>query len=145
MQCIADDTNTFCSSNSLHDLQDTINRQLAKRFVWFSVNTNISLSLNLWKTNDMLFRSRPPDNELALTINNVVLPRVAATTFVGFIIDDKLSWKRHIQSVKSKLSSVLSIMYRASKLINTAGMYCSLFHPYLSYCNEILVIHIHQM
>ena len=53
---------------------------------------------------------------------------------------NKLSWKPHIQSVKSKLSSVLSIMYKASKLINTAGMYtlyCSLFHPYLSYCNEI--------
>ena len=69
----------------------------------------------------MLFRSRPPDNELALTINNVVLPRVAATKFLGIIIDDKLSWKPHIQSVKSKLSSVLSIMYKASKLINTSG------------------------
>ena len=34
----------------------------------------------------MLFRSRPPDNELALTINNVVLPRVAATKFLGIII-----------------------------------------------------------
>ena len=133
----ADDTNIFCSSTSLHDLQDTINWELDKLFVWFSVNR---LSLNLGKTNYMLFRSRPPDNELALKINNVVLPRVAATKFLGIIIDDKLSWKPHIQSVKSKLSSVLSIMYKASKLINTTGMYtlyCSLFHPYLSYCNEI--------
>ena len=94
----------------------------------FSVNR---LSLNLGKTNYMLFRSRPPDNELALKVNNVVLPRVAATKFLGIIIDDKLSWKPHIQSVKSKLSSVLSIMYKASKLINITGMYtlyCSLFH-----------------
>ena len=124
-------------STSLHDLQDTINRELDKLFVWFSVNR---LSLNLGKTNYMLFRSWPPDNELALKINNVVLPWVAATKFLGFIIDDKLSWKLHIQSVKSKLSSVLAIMYKAIKLINTAGMYtlyCSLFHPYLSYCNEI--------
>ena len=65
----ADDTNIFCSSTSLHDLQDIINRELAKRVVWFSVNR---LSLRLGKTNYMLFRSRPPDNELALTINNVV-------------------------------------------------------------------------
>ena len=71
----------------------------------------------------MLFRSRPADNELALTINNVVLPRVAATKFLDIIIDDKLSWKPHIQSVKCKLSSVSSIMYKASKLINAAGMY----------------------
>ena len=78
----ADDTNIFCSSTSLHDLRDTINRELAKLFVW--------LSLNLGKTNYMLFRSRPPGYELALTIiiNNVVLPRVAATKFLGIIIDD---------------------------------------------------------
>ena len=69
-----------------------------------------------------MFRSKPPDNELALTINNVVLPRVAATKFLGIIIDDKWSWKPHIQSVKSKLYSVLSIMHKASKLIKTAGM-----------------------
>ena len=65
----------ICSSASLHDLQDTINRELDKLLVWFSVNR---LSLNLGKTNYMLFRSTPPDNELALEINNVVLPRVAA-------------------------------------------------------------------
>ena len=41
----------------------------------------------------MLFHSRPPDNELALPINNVGLPRVAATKFLGIIIYDKLSWK----------------------------------------------------
>ena len=103
----AANTNIFCSSTSLHDLQDTVNRELAKLYVWFSVNR---LSLHLGKTNYMLFRSRPPDNELALAINNVVLPRVAASKFLGIIIDDKLNWKPHIQSIKSKLSSVLSIM-----------------------------------
>ena len=100
--------------------------------MWFAVNR---FSLNLGKTNYMLFRSRAPDNKLAWEINNVVLPRVAATKFLGIIIYEKLSWKPHIQSVKSKLSSVFSIMYKASKLINIAGMYtsyCSLFHPYLS-------------
>ena len=40
----ADDTNIFCSSTSLHDLRDTINSELGKLFVWFSVNR---LSLNL--------------------------------------------------------------------------------------------------
>ena len=42
--------------------------------------------------------------------------------------------------MKSKLSSILSVMYKASKLITTAGMYtmyCSLLQPYISYGNEI--------
>ena len=44
----------------------------------------------------MLFRSRPPDNELALKINNVVLPRVAATKFLGIII--RYSMLTHYQA-----------------------------------------------
>ena len=57
-------------------LQDTLNRELAKLFVWFSIN---KLSLNLGKTNYMLFRSRPPDLELHLKINNADIPKVTAT------------------------------------------------------------------
>ena len=30
----ADDTNIFCSSTSLHDLQDTINRELDNHYIW---------------------------------------------------------------------------------------------------------------
>ena len=88
----------------------------------------------------MLFRSRPPDLELHLKINNAKIPKVTATKFLGIIIDDRLNWKPQIQSVKSKLSSILSVMYKASKLNTTAGMYtlyCSLFQPYISYGNEI--------
>ena len=46
---------------------------------------------------------------------------------IGHLIDNRLNWKPHIQSVKSIL-------------ITTAGMYtlcCSLFQPYITYCNEI--------
>ena len=70
----------------------------------------------------MLFRSRPPDLELHLKINNTEIPKVAATKFLGIIIDDRLNWKPQIQSVKSKLSSISSVMYEASKLVTTAGI-----------------------
>ena len=36
---------------------------------------------------------------------------------------ENLNWKPHIQLVKSKLSKTLSIMYKASKLINYEGMF----------------------
>ena len=42
----ADDTNIFCSERNLTYLQLTLNRELGKLFVWFSVN---KLSLNLSK------------------------------------------------------------------------------------------------
>ena len=88
----------------------------------------------------MLLRSRPPDLELHLKINNADIPKVTATKLLGIVIDDRFNWKPHIQSVESKLSSILSIMYKASKLITTAGMYtlyCPLFQPYISYGNEM--------
>ena len=105
----ADDTNMFCSNENVEVLQDTLNRELAKLFVWFSIN---KLSLNLGKTNYMLFRSRPPDLELHLKINNAEIPtKVTAIKFLGIIIDDRLNWRPHIQSVKSNYPvSCLSIL-----------------------------------
>ena len=44
----ADDTNIFCSNENFEVLQDTLNRELAKLCVWFSIN---KLCLNLEKTN----------------------------------------------------------------------------------------------
>ena len=76
----ADDTNIFCSNGNVEVLQDTLNRELAKLFVWFSIN---ELYLHLGKTNDMSFGSRPPDLELHLKINNAEIPKVTATKLLG--------------------------------------------------------------
>ena len=73
-------------------------------------------------------------------MNTINVTRVQSSKFLGIIIDANLNWKPHIQLVKSKLSKTLSIIYKASKLINYEGMltlYCSLFLPYLTYSCEI--------
>ena len=139
VKCVlfADDINIFCSEKKLTDLQLTLNRELGKLFVWFSVN---KLSLNLSKTNYILFRNRSADTDLNICITTINVTRVQSSKFLGIIIDENLNWKPHIQLVKSKLSKTLSIMYNASKLINYEGMftlYCSLVLPYLTYCCEI--------
>ena len=105
--------------------------------MWFSVN---KLSLNLFKTNYILFRNRSADTDLNISINTINVTRVQSSKFLSIIIDENLNWKPHNQLVKSKLSKTLSIMYKAYKLINYEGMftlYCSLFLPYLTYCCEI--------
>ena len=54
----------------------------------------------------------------------------AETDTIDDYIDDKLNWKYHINTVRSKLSKVAAIIYRASCLINQDGiymLYCSLF------------------
>ena len=139
VKCVsfADDANIFCSERNLTDLQLTLNRELGKLFVWFSVN---KLSFNFSKTNYILFRNRSADTDLNICINTINVTRVQSSKFLGIIIDENLNWKPHIQLFKSKLSKTLSIIYKSSKLINYDGMltlYCSLFLPYLTYCCEI--------
>ena len=139
VKCVlfADDTNIFCSEINLTDLQLTLNRELGKLFVWFSVN---KLSLNVYKTNYILFRNRSANTDLNICINTIHVTRVQSSKFLGIIIDENLHWKPHIQLVKSKLSKTLYIIYKASKPINYEGMlnlYCSLCLPYLTYCCEI--------
>ena len=95
----------------------------------------------------MLFRSRPPDLELHLKINNAEIPKVTETKLLGIIIDDRLNWKPHIQSVKYKLSCILSIMYKASKLITTANelfkeLYILKFPEFVQYKTAILMFHL---
>ena len=74
-------------------------------------------------------------------MNNSIITRVRATTFLGVIIDEKLTWKDHISLVRSKLAKTVGILYRVRHLLNRSALfilYCSLFLPYLTYCADIL-------
>ena len=54
------------------------------------------------------------------------------------MIDDRLNWSDHINSVNSKISKINGILYRLSKFLNTNTLkiiYNSLFYPQLQYGN----------
>ena len=104
---------------------------------WFCVN---KLSLNIAKTNVILFGRYTHQQDVASIINDVTIQRVQATKFFGVLIDESLTWKNHIKMVKSNLSKVTSIIYNVSHCIDHYSMrtlYCSLFLPHLMYCCEI--------
>ena len=56
-------------------------------------------------------------------MNKEVINRVSVTKCLSVMIDDKLTWKHHINLVKSKLSRSCDIMYVASFLIDRRGMH----------------------
>ena len=133
----ADDTNIFCSHNSISSLCRIIEDELVKLNIWFAVN---KLSLNLEKTNFMFFSNTRSHVQPKITINNTLIERVNVTKFLGVMIDEKLNWKKHIQYVHSKLCKCISIIYRASKTLTRTALvilYYSLFYPYMSYCIEV--------
>ena len=78
----------------------------------------------------MIFANRRITAAICVRINKGNINRVNSTTYLGVVTDDKLNWKDHILSVRSKLSKCCAIMYRTSSLINKHGIhiwYYSLF------------------
>ena len=133
----ADDTNIFYYHDRLPELVNVLNTELDNMYTWFCVN---KLSFNVAKTNYILFGNYRHEQHVALRIKDINIERVEATKFIGVIIDESLSWNNHINSVKSKLAKVSSVIYKVSHCIDRSSMrtlYCSLFLPYIMYCSEI--------
>ena len=88
----------------------------------------------------MIFGNRRITADICIRINKEKINRVNYTHFLGVVIDDKLNWKSHILSIRSKLSKCCAIMNRASSLIKKHGMdiyYYSLSMSYITSCAEI--------
>ena len=75
-----------------------------------------------------------------ICINDKCLSRVSQVKFLGTIIDDKLTWKPHIDYISKKLSKAIAIMYRLKAYVTQetlCSLYYSLVYPYLTYCNVV--------
>ena len=105
--------------------------------MWFQVN---KLSLNVAKTNFMIFGNKRYEENDMVSINGMNINRVYVTKFLGVHTDSKLNWNEHIRVIKTKVAKNVSIMNRVKHcLISSAlySLYCTLILPYLSYCCEI--------
>ena len=133
----ADDTSCFIEGTDLSDMCIQLSTEMNKLSTWFKTNR---LSLNVSKTNCMIFgRSNQPDHHIVY-IDNIVIERVNCNKFLGVIIDSKLSWSDHVSYIRHKMSKNLSVMHRVKWLLNNSALYmiyCTLVLPYISYCCEI--------
>lgn len=133
----ADDTNLLCCGENLEKLLDTMEKEVSRMKIWFDEN---KLTLNLSKTKFIIFGNRSTDTDKKLMINGIELERVSEIKFLGVVIDNKLSWKPHINYIKTKISKSLAILNKAKDLLNKASLnmlYCSFILPYMTYCVEV--------
>lgn len=133
----ADDTNLYMSGHNLQHLVEVFNSELCKLESWFKVN---KLSLNVSKTNFMLFGKKRETLPIVLKLCGLEITRVFVTKFLGVLIDQNLNWKDHIRALGTKLSKCISIIYKASIVLDSSALrllYCTLFLPYITYCAEI--------
>ena len=131
----ADDTNLLCSSKDPKDLRKKLNEDLRLLYEWLCSNR---LSLNVSKTEFIIFKpaKKVLRDRITLRLNGVTLFESRKIKYLGLIMDDKLSWKHHVNELRKKLNRTVGIIYGLKKYCNESilkSMYYALFHSYLMY------------
>ena len=102
-----DDTNIFYLSSQYEVLSTVISHELSNLRTWFALN---KLSLNVLKTNYMIFTNKTACNNINIIFDKQLIVRAHITKFLGVVIVDKLSWHHHIAYVCKKLNKSLSFI-----------------------------------
>jgi len=137
----ADDRNLFYSSKSISDLQHVLNQEMAALSEWFKANR---LSLNIDKTSYILFcdsnAKRVPQPSLELFIESFKVKGVESCKFLGAYLDEKMTWKTHIEEITSKMSKRVGIISRIKHILPKYILhtsYYTMIFPYSHYCNIV--------
>ena len=76
-----------------------------------------------------------------LYINGSELKREYQLKFLGVILDENMTWKKHIVLIENKISKNIGIMYKVKLLLNQNCLkhkYFSFIHSYINYSNLVL-------
>ena len=130
----ADDSSFFISGSSVDELIDTANHELSNIYEWLVQN---KLSLNVSKSKYMIFSKdkRRTSTNKHLLINNHSIERVSQFKFLGYYLDEKLSWNLHISTVSTKIAKNIGLLCKLRKSLNNDTLrnrYFSLIHPYIN-------------
>ena len=111
------DTNLFCSDSNIRTLFETAKQELSQINDWFLAN---KLSLNVKKTKYMFFHKCIEQENILLKLpllqlNSNTTERENSLKFLGVILDEHLTWKKHIQLIENKVSKNVGVLYKASK------------------------------
>ena len=131
----ADDTNLLFSHKDPKFISKIMNNELKLFYDWLCAN---KFSLNVDKTEFIIFR--PPgaklENRVVLTLNGKKIYESRKIKYLGLIMDDRLTWKFHINELCKILGKSLGMLYKTRKLCNEnilRSLYFSLFNAHASY------------
>ena len=137
----ADDTSLTFASVDLKHIDDCLNYDLNRVYIWLSAN---KLTLNLTKTEFMLVASRQKLSTFSeipsFSINDHPVKQVSSVKSLGVHIDQNMSWECHIQNICKKIASALGAIRRIRHLIPfniLINVYDSLVQPHFNYCSVV--------
>ena len=130
----ADDTTLFTSHRDINSLTKNMSDDLALVREWLIANR---LTLNINKTYYIIFTTRYLPNDVRVTIGEQVIERRLSGKFLGMTLDDKLTFKEHINTIKGKVSKLVGLLFKLKTVFPLEvlnKLYYSLIYPHLTYC-----------
>ena len=104
----ADDTTIFLSHKDPKELEKILNEELLHVSNWLIAN---KLSLNVGKSNLLVFRRKNTHVPLLnININGLAVEEKDYAKYLGVLIDNKLSFEKHIEHVNGKLTKGNAIL-----------------------------------
>ena len=128
----ADDSSVFFSHKCPQILLNTVNEEFRKVMKWINAN---KLSLNLQKTNYILFSNSVNILPGEVAFNNNPIERVTSTKFLGIYIDEKLNWKTHVDKLSKVVSRNTGVIYKLRSCIPQEVLFILYSTLILSYIN----------
>lgn len=122
----ADDTTLIYSADSIQQIRNAIESDLSVLSSWLSYN---KLSINYSKSAFMYITKRRLSSDLKSDIkfNNEIIKYSTDIKFLGIILDEHLSWSKHIESIRKKISPVIGVLYRIRHQITLKYLKCIYF------------------
>ena len=139
----ADDTTLYISHQNRNYMQFCIEEDMIHLKDWFRAN---KLTLNIDKTVVMLFDPKRMNNNtkrinnshstLKISIENIAIPVVPNTKFLGLWIDDGLTWETHFRKLETRLKTKICMLQRGKNLLTVHTkkvLYFAQVHSLLTY------------
>ena len=129
----ADDTSLFYSQKNTTNMSQIVNIELEKISHWLGAN---KLSLNVKKSQLLVFTLSKKIPDINLTINGEALKEVQVAKYLGILIDNKLNWGAQIQAVNLKLSKGIGLLAKIRHYVpkNTLrSLYFTFINPHIDY------------
>ena len=103
----------FCKHNDIKTLFSTVNEELKKLEVWFTVSR---LSLNIKKTKYTFFHKNSVEENTPLKlpdlhISNRSIERKFSTKLLGVLLNEAIAWNDHIYMSQKKSLQKISALY----------------------------------
>ena len=133
VKLFADDTFLCTENEDFAALENEVNLELEKVFVWLASN---KLTLNIDKCKFMIISNKCEIPNLSVKLDGISLESCESYKYLGVFIDKNLNWEPHIDYITQKISKACGALAKLRHCIDTStliNVYHALVYSYLRY------------